>query len=79
MFNLKLVAKFGNQFIGRRGWDFPSVNFLTEISYGPALAVLAFRFTKTRTLLRASNPIFNLRKGLDQIRTYIEEEVELIG
>ncbi len=37
-------------------WDFPPVNFLTEISSGPALAALTFRFAQTRALLRASNP-----------------------
>ena len=32
------------------------VNFLTEISPGPALAVFAFAFGKTHTSLRASSP-----------------------
>ena len=36
--------------------DSPCINFLTKILLGPALAVLAFAFGKTRTTLRASNP-----------------------
>jgi len=45
--------------LGRRGWDSPPVNFLTEISSGPALTALAFpslSLRKTRALLRASRP-----------------------
>ena len=40
----------------RRGWDFPTINFLTEIFFGPALVVLALPCRQTRTSLRASNP-----------------------
>ena len=45
--------------------DSPCVNFLTEISPGPALAVLAFACGKTRTSLWASSPYAHPAVGVD--------------
>ena len=54
---LKLKSTLSGAFKLFKVWIRVPVKFLTEFSYTPALAVLAFAFGKTRTSLRASNPV----------------------